>query len=128
METFLTPGTALISSGSRSLKLTVILPEAPLRMWKVLERRTLVVARHLHQEQAHLICLRIPGHTAWESNPKRQGGMRTRCPTNPSGDLAPTQCSLSHADDIYGGKYLQRLAEDFVLCVVRVRVCHPGTV
>ena len=32
-----------------------------------------------------------PGPTAWESNPKRQGGMRTRCPTNPSGDLAPTQ-------------------------------------
>jgi len=25
------------------------------------------------------------GPTAWESNPKRQGGMRTRCPTNPSG-------------------------------------------
>ena len=32
-----------------------------------------------------------PGPTAWESDPKRQGGMRTRCPTNPSGDLAPTQ-------------------------------------
>ena len=32
-----------------------------------------------------------PGPTAWESNPKRQGGMRTRCPTNPSGDLVPTQ-------------------------------------
>jgi hypothetical protein len=33
--------------------------------------------------------------TAWESNPKRQGVMRTRrptrCPTNPSGDLARNQ-------------------------------------
>ena len=41
-----------------------------------------------------------PGPTAWESNPKRQGGMRTRCPTNPSGDLAPTQDARVGADEL----------------------------